>query len=408
MRLICNAVQKYQLSTKLRTNREEGVGRSFSWMLVVIALALTSSTFGGATAQNRAPSVTVAQPLQRKIVEYDEFTGQFAPVEFVEVRSRVSGYLQAIQFKEGQIIKKGDLLVVIDPRPFEAALASAKAQLAQSLARLELANRQLARASELRKRNTVAVSTYDERLQEQRVAAAAAAIARATIRTAELNLEFCRIVAPIDGRIGRRMVSKGNLVSGGAGSGNTLLTTIVSIDPIYFVFDMSESDFLAFQRAVQSGKLKSTRDAVKVFGRLTDEPDWPREGTLNFVDNRIDRTAGTIRVCAVFPNKDGFLTPGQFGRIRLPGSPPYTALLIPDRAVLTDQSNKIVMTVTKDGTVVPKRIKPGPLYDGLRIVRSGLSPDDRIIINGLMRARPGQKVTPKKGVIRGAGQKRPG
>lgn len=197
-------------------------------------------------------------------------------------------------------------------------------------------------------------------------------------------------------------------MAGGAGSGNTLLTTIVSIDPIYFVFDMSESDFLAYQRAVQSGKLKSTRDAIEVFGRLIDEPDWPRTGRLNFVDNRIDRTAGTIRVRAVFPNKDGFLTPGQFGRIRVPGSPPYTALLIPDRSILTDQSNKIVMTVAKDGTVVPKRIKPGPIYDGLRVVRSGLSAGDRVIINGLMRARPGSKVKPQKGVIRGAGEKRPG
>ena len=381
---------------------------SFAWILVVISLALSPLPNGKAYAQNKALPVTVARPLQREIVEYDEFTGQFAPVEFVEVRSRVSGYLQKINLKEGQIVKKGDLLFVIDPRLFEAALASTKAQLAQSIARLELANRQLARAAKLRQRDFVAASAYDERLQEQRVAAASVAIARAAIRTAELNLEFCRIVAPIAGRIGRREISRGNLVTGDAGSGNTLLTTIVSINPIYFVFDMSESDFLAYQRAVQSGKLKSQRDAIKVFGRLTDEPDWPREGTLNFVDNRIDRTAGTIRVRAVFPNKDGFLTPGQFGRIRIPGSEPYKALLIPDRAILTDQSNKIVMTVTKNGTVVPRRIKPGPMYDGLRIVRSGLSPDDRIIINGLMRARPGTKVTPQKGKIRSAGEKRPG
>lgn len=381
---------------------------SFAWILVVIPLAISPLPNGKVYAQNKALPVTVARPLQREIVEYDEFTGQFAPVEFVEVRSRVSGYLQKINLKEGQIVKKGDLLFVIDPRLFEAALASTKAQLAQSIARLELANRQLARAAKLRQRDFVAASAYDERLQEQRVAAASVAIARAAIRTAELNLEFCRIVAPIAGRIGRREITRGNLVTGGAGSGNTLLTTIVSINPIYFVFDMSESDFLAYQRAVQSGKLKSQRDAVKVFGRLTDEPDWPREGTLNFVDNRIDRTAGTIRVRAVFPNKDGFLTPGQFGRIRLPGSEPYKALLIPDRAILTDQSNKIVMIVTKNGTVVPRRIKPGPMYDGLRIVRSGLSPDDRIIINGLMRARPGTKVTPQKGIIRSAGEKRPG
>ncbi len=384
------------------------MGKLSSWISVGIALVLSLVANDYAYAQNRAPSVTVATPLQRNIAEYQEFTGQFTAVESIEVRSRVSGYLQELRFKEGQIVKKGDLLVVIDPRLFEATLAGARAQLAQSLARLELANRQLERASKLRQRDTMSVSTFEERQQQQRVETASAAIARAAIRTAKLNLEFCRIVAPITGRIGRHMVSKGNLVSGGAGSGNTLLTTIVSIDPIYFVFNMSESDFVAYKRAVQSGKLKSTRDAVTVYGRLTDEPDWPREGKLNFVDNRIDRTAGTIRVRAVFPNKDGFLTPGQFGRIRIPASPPYVALLIPDRAILTDQSNKIVMTVTRDGTVVPKKIRPGPIYDGLRVVRSGLSPDDRIIINGLMRARPGRKVTPQKGEIRGAGEKRPG
>jgi RND family efflux transporter MFP subunit len=372
------------------------------------ALALCLLSSGAALAQSGAPAVTVAQPLQREIVEYDEFTGQFEAVEYVEIRSRVSGYLQTALLKEGQIVKKGDLLFIIDPRPFEAALASANAQLAQAAARLELANRQLARTGELKKRNFAATSAYDERVQEQRVAAASVAIAKAAIRIAELNLEFTRIAAPVTGRVGLREVSVGNLVTGGAGTGNTLLTTIVSLDPIYFVFDMSESDFLAYQRSVQSGKLKSTRDAVKVFGRLTDEPNWPREGTLDFVDNRIDRTAGTIRVRAVFPNKDGFLTPGQFGGIRLPGSDRYKALLIPDRAILTDQSNKIVMTVAKDGTVVPKQIRPGPMYDGLRIVRSGLAPDDHIIINGLMRARPGAKVTPQEGKIIGAGEERPG
>ena len=171
---------------------------------------------------------------------------------------------------------------------------------------------------------------------------------------------------------------------------------------------MSESDFLAYQRAVQNGKLKSQRDAVQVFARLTDEPDWPREGTLNFVDNRVDRTAGTIRARAVFPNADGFLTPGQFGRIRIPGSEPYRALLIPDSAIVTDQSQKIVLTVNADNVVVPKPIRPGPIYDGLRIVRSGLSPDDRIIINGLLRARPGATVEPQQAEIVAAGEARPG
>ena len=386
--------------------------RRIAWRSTFTALGLLLGTMlaDGASAQapQTPPAVTVAAPLQREVVEYDEFTGQFAAVEQVELRSRVSGYLQSHHFEEGQIVKKGDLLFVIDPRPFEAALASARAQVVQAEARVDLATRQLARAAELRGRDFVAASTFDERQQEQRVATAAVEIAKAAVRTAELDVEFSRILAPVSGRIGRREVSDGNLVSGGSGSGNTLLTTIVSIDPIYFVFDMSEGDFIAYQRAVQSGKLQSTRDSIPVFARLRDEPDWPREGKLNFVDNQVNRSAGTIRARAVFPNADGFLTPGQFGRIRLPGSEPYKAMLIPDSAILTDQSQKIVMTVNAEGVVVPKMVRQGPIYDGLRIIRSGLAPEDRVIINGLVRARPGAKVTPQPGEIKGAGERRPG
>jgi RND family efflux transporter MFP subunit len=228
------------------------------------------------------------------------------------------------------------------------------------------------------------------------------------VRTAELDLEFTRIMAPVTGRISHREVSEGNLISGGSGGNTTLLTTIVSLDPIYFVFDLSEGDLLVYQRAVQQGRLQSTRETIPVFGRLRDEPDWPREGKVNFVDNQVDRSAGTIRVRATFPNPDHFLTPGQFGRIRLPGSLPYQALLIPDSAILTDQAQKIVMVVGPDGVVSPKTVRPGPIYDGLRIIRSGLSKDDTLIINGLLRARPGAKVTAQPGEIKGAGEKRPG
>jgi RND family efflux transporter MFP subunit len=362
----------------------------------------------GSVIAQTMPTVTVSAPLHREVVEYDEYTGQFAAVEYVELRARVSGYLQSHHFEEGQIVNEGDLLFVIDPRPFEAALASARGQLKQAEARVDLANRQLARAGKLRERDFVAASAYDERLQEQRVSVAAVEIAKAAVRTAELDVEFSRILAPVSGRISRREVSDGNLVSGGSGNGNTLLTTIVSPDPIYFAFDMSEADFTAYQRAVQAGKLQSTRDAVPVFARLRDEPEWPREGRLDFVDNQVNRSAGTIGVRAVFPNPDGFLTPGQFGRIRLPGSEPYKALLVPDSAILTDQSQKIVMTVGPDGTVTPKVVRPGAMYDGLRIIRAGLAPDDKVIINGLVRARAGGKVTPQVGEINGAGERRPG
>lgn len=357
-----------------------------------------------AQAQQQAapPPVTVSTPLRREVVEWDEFTGQFAAVDAVEVRARVSGYLESVHFTDGQLVTKGDLLFIIDPRPFEATKASAEAELAQAQARLDLANRQLARAAELRRSENIAASVYDERQQEVRVAAAGVEVAKANLRTADLNLSYTRITAPIDGRIGKREVSVGNLVSGGQNGTTTLLTTLVSLDPIYFDFDMSERDYLMYQRAIADGRLKAQRGGgLPVEGRLFDEPasTWSLKGTLNFVDNRVNPNSGTIRVRAVFPNPDHFLTPGQFGRLRLPGSERYTATLIPDSAIVSDQANKIVMTVTEDGTVVPKPIRLGPTEGNLRIVRSGLSPEDRVIINGLVRARPGGKVTPQPGEI---------
>lgn len=348
------------------------------------------------------PTVTVSAPLQRKIIEWDEYTGQFSAVDYVEVRARVSGYLDSIHFKDGQIVKKGDLLFVIDPRPFEIALASAKAQLAEATARLELANAQLARADKLRDTNVVSASTYDERVQEKGAAAAAVEAARAAVRAAKLDLAFTRVTAPVSGRVSRHEVSVGSLVSGGSGGGTTLLTTIVSLDPIHFVFDLSESDFLAYQRAVADGRLESTRNGgIPVQIRLSDEEDWSRarEGRIDFVDNQVDRSAGTIRVRAVVPNPDLFITPGQFGRLRMPGSERYAAILVPDSALVTDQSRKVVMTVKDDGTVEPRVVRPGPMELGLRVIREGLSPTDRIVINGLMRARPGAKVTPQPGRI---------
>ncbi|NJM93046.1 MAG: efflux RND transporter periplasmic adaptor subunit [Rhodospirillaceae bacterium] len=356
------------------------------------------------------PPVTVASPVHQEIVEWDEFTGQFAAVEYVELRARVSGYLQSIHFEDGQIVKKGDLLFVIDPRPYEIALASAKAQLDEASARVDLAGRQLSRASKLRKDDFVAASTYDERAQELASSTAAVEAAKAAIRQAELDLEFTRITAPLGGRIGRHLVSVGNLIADGGGSAATLLATVVSLDPIYFDFDVSETDFLAYQRAAISGRLKSAREGdFEVFAHLPDEEKWTIKGRLDFVDNQVDRATGTIRARAEFPNPDLLITPGQFGRIRIPGSEPYKAIMIPDSALVTDQSNKLVMTVTADGTVVPKAVRPGPGYDplGLRIIREGLEPTDQIIINGLIRARPGAKVTPEPGKIEPSQLQRP-
>ena len=346
------------------------------------------------------PTVTVSQPIQKEIVEWDEYTGQFAAVDYVEIRARVGGYLDSVNFKDGQMVAKGDLLFVIDPRPFEIALASAKAQVGETTARLDLANRQLGRAGQLRQNDFMSAATFDQRNAETRGASAAVDTAQANVRQAALNLAFTQVTAPLGGRASRHMVSVGNLVNGGDSGTTTLLTTIVSLDPIYFYFDMSETQYLAYQRAVAAGKLKSTRDnAVEVFAHLVDEKDWPHAGRMSFVDNQVDRGAGTIRARAEFANPGFFITPGQFARIRVPGSEPYQAILIPDSALVTDQSRKQVLVVKDDGTVEARVVRPGPSHDGLRIIRRGLAANDRIIIDGLMRARPGAKVTPQPGTI---------
>jgi len=354
-----------------------------------------------ADAPPAPPAVTVSQPVQRELVEWDEYTGQFAAQEYVEVRARVSGYLTEIHFEDGQLVKEGDLLFVIDPRPYEATLAAARAQLAQGEAQVELATRQLGRTAELRKKDFEPASTYDQRVSDLKVATAAVESAKAAIRSAELNVGFTRITAPLTGRISNHQVSIGNLISGGDAATTPALTTIVSLDPIYFYFDMSEGDYLAYQRATAAGMLTEARDTTPpVYAHLTDETEWPWKGQLNFLDNQVDRGAGTIRARAIFSNPGYFLTPGQFGRIRIPASQQHTAILIPDGAVVTDQSRKVVMTVKDDGTVEPKVVRPGPMTeDGLRIIRSGLEPSDRVIINGLVRARPGGKVTPQPGQI---------
>jgi RND family efflux transporter MFP subunit len=372
--------------------------RSAAGLALIAAVGVIHPALG--QSPQAPPAVTVSTPLQKEITEWDEFTGQFAAVDYIEVRARVSGYLTQIHFQDGQLVKQGDLLFVIDPRPYEATLAVARAQLGQATAQMDLAQRQLERSAELRKKDFEPASSYDQRVSELKVAAAAVESAKATIRSGELNVEFTRITAAVTGRISNHLVSIGNLVSGGDSGNTTLLTTIVSLDPIYFNLDMSEADFLAYQRASEKGLMKSTRDAaVPVALHLNDEKGWPHEGQLNFVDNRVDRSSGTIRVRAVFPNPDFFLTPGQFGRIRIPGSEPYQAILVPDAAVVTDQSRKIVMAVRDDGTIEPKVVRTGPTYDNLRIIRSGLAATDRIVIDGLVRARPGAKVTPQPGKI---------
>lgn len=374
---------------------------------VPIAIAATSLSAllaacgdsGSEQAAAPPPTVTVANPLIQPITEWDEFTGRFQATETVDVRARVSGYLQEVNFDDGAMVELGDVLFVIDPRPYQTAVDQAKADLDAANAKLAWASSQLDRAQALIDSSTISAATLDERMQDRRAAAASVQQATAALQAAQLNLDFTNVEAPIAGRVSSRQVDIGNLVTGDPSA--TLLTTIVSLDPIYFEFDMSEADFLAYQRAVERGDLPSTRDNKTVVqAHLPDEENWPYQGTMNFVDNRIDPNSGTIRARAVLPNPEHFITPGQFGRLRIPGSNEYEAVIIPDSAILTDQSNRIVMTVSDDNTVVPVVIRPGPSQPGgLRIVREGLAGTERIIINGLVRAQPGGKVTPEQGTI---------
>jgi RND family efflux transporter MFP subunit len=340
------------------------------------------------------------------MIEWKDFTGQFEAVDFVDVRARVSGYLESINFVDGQIVKKGDLLFVIEPKPFELALESAKADLAQANANLDLAKAQLSRTAELRKKSYATEETYDERVAQVNTATASRDAAIARLDQAQLNLDYTRVTAPIAGRASRHELSVGNLVIGGTTGTPTLLTTIVSLDPIHFFFNVSEADGMTYKRLVAKGEIPSARDTktpVEVQGQLMDETDWPLKGTIDFVDNAYDTSTGTIRVRAAFPNPQYFITPGQFGRVRVPMSQLHPVMLVPDAAVVTDQSTKLLFTVTPDGTVVPKPVELGPVVDGnLRIVRSGITKDDNVIVVGLLRARPGQKVTPQEGTTEGA------
>ncbi|HUH85366.1 MAG TPA: efflux RND transporter periplasmic adaptor subunit [Stellaceae bacterium] len=355
---------------------------------------------GSAAAQTPSPPpVTVAKPLQREITDWNEYTGQFTATESVEIRARVSGYLTEIHFEDGQFVKKGDLLFVIDPRPFQIALDSAKAQVEQATAKLDLANRQLARAAELRQRDNIPASTYDERVQDVQEGKAELDAAHAAVASAELDLEFSHITAPMSGHVSRHEVSLGNLVFGGTSGTTTLLTTIVATDPIYCTFDISEADLLAYQHAAASGELKEGAGGLAIEGRLIDEKTWTLKGRLNFVENEVDRGSGTLRARAVFPNPDSRILAGQFGRLRVPASAPHQALLVPDAAILSDQSQKLLMVVRDDGTVEPHRVTLGALFDTLRVITSGITPNDRVIINGLLRAHPGGKVAPQDGKI---------
>ena len=360
---------------------------------VLMATALYGCSKGGEAPAPQAPPVTVALPLARQIVDWDEVTGRFEAPRTVDVRARVGGYIQSVHFKDGDFVRQGQLLFTLDPRPAQAALASAQAQLAQAQAQLTLARTEFTRSEGLLASQAVSQAEVDSKRGAVAQAQAAVSAANAAIRARQLDVEFTRVTAPIAGRVSDRRVDPGNLIGGGSSAGD-VLTTIVSSSPIYFVFDGSEALALKYQRDARTG------GAAPIRIRLQDETSYDRVGTLDFTDNAIDPASGTIRLRAVVANADGFLKPGMFGHAQLAGSGGYAAMLVPDSAVVTDGPRKVVYVVAKDGTVGAKPVQLGPLANGLRVVRTGLTPDDRVIINGLQRARPGQKVTAQNGTIK--------
>jgi RND family efflux transporter MFP subunit len=362
---------------------------------MLFALALAGC---GEKAQSQAaalPPVTVAQPVKRTVTDWDEFTGRFEAIEEVQIRARVGGFVNSVEFKDGAIVHAGDLLYIIDPRPFEAVVLQAEGQLADARAKGELAKRDLERGLTLVQTSAVSEQVVDQRRQALQAARAAETQAEGALKAAQLNVEFTHVLAPITGRVSRHLVTLGNLVQGSEG-GATLLTSIVSLDPIYIYFDVDEATYQRNSKLWFEGKRPSSRDTPNpVQVTLTGETKPSHEGKMDFLDNRLDVSTATLRSRAVIPNKDLSILPGQFGRVRIIGSAPYEALLIPDTAIATDQSRKIVFVVKDDNTVEERQVVLGSLDDGLRVIREGLKAEDHVIVNGLQRARVGAKVTPK-------------
>ncbi|HEU5019024.1 MAG TPA: efflux RND transporter periplasmic adaptor subunit [Pseudolabrys sp.] len=339
------------------------------------------------------PAVTVAPPVTKTVTDHDEYVGRFTAVNSVEVRARVSGYLDSVDFKDGQIVKKGDLLFTVDKRPFQNAVDQARAALAQAKSNLRYAQADLQRGQSLVNEKTISQQVFEQRAQAARNAQAAVTGAEAALKQAELDLQFTELRAPMDGRIGDRRVSPGNLVTGGTSGNTTLLATIVSTNPIYFEFTFDEASFLRYERLGKSAHDIASRGAgVPVALELIDENDFPHHGRMDFVDNVIDRSTGTIRGRAVFQNPNGIFTPGMFARVRVPASSPYEALLVPDVAIGSEQARKYVLVVDQESVAREKYVTLGQLVGKLRVIKSGLEPQDRVVVDGIARVRAGQKV----------------
>ncbi len=365
------------------------------------ALATLVASCGDSQKQQQAapppPQVTMAKPVKRTVTDFDEYVGRFVAVNAVEVRARVSGYLESVHFEDGQTLKQGDLLFTIDKRPFQNAAAQARANVTLARSNLAYTESDLARGQQLVRDKTITEQVYEQRSQAFRNAQAAVSSAEAALRQAELDLEFTELRAPIPGRIGDRRVSPGNLVTGGTGGNTTLLATIVSTDPIHFEFTFDEASYLRYERASKSGKDVTSRGGdAQIALKLIDERDFVHEGRMDFIDNVIDRATGTIRGRAVFKNSNGVFTPGMFARVRVPASAPAEALLVPDVAIGSEQNRKFVLVVDAENVARSKYVTLGQRDGDLRVIKDGIGPDDRIVVNGVARVRPGQKVNARE------------
>ncbi len=374
--------------------------RSSRALLALAALLPAFSLEAMAQGAPPAPPVTVATPLAKRVTNWDEFTGRFEADEQVEVRARVSGFVDKVHFRDGDMVKAGDLLFTIDQRPYTLAVDAARAEVARTKAQVDLNQNEVERAEALTQNRTITARDIDQRRANLNGAIASHQAAEANLKTAELNLEWTQVRAPLAGRLSNRRVDPGNLIAGGQ-SGATLLTTIVALDPIKFVFDVSESDYLRYARLAS---LRGVTPEARV--RLSDETAWTRIGKIDFVDNTLNARSGTIRGRAVFANPDRFLTPGAFGRLRLDAGE-VDGLLVPDSVIVSDQANKIVLTVGADNKVVPKPVTLGQITDGLRVITKGLTASDKVIVNGLANpmVRPGVTVTPQPSEIKAAAAK---
>jgi len=380
-------------------------------LAALMALALLAGVLGAAApamAQQppQAIPVVVAKPIAKRFANWDEYSGRFEAVNTAEVRARVSGFIEKIHFKDGQLVKEGDLLFSLDRRAYEIAVESAKADVARVEAQLEFNAADVERAEPLAKSKTISDQSFDQRKANLSVARAQLQAAQAALKTAELNLEWTEVRAPISGRISDRKLDVGNLVAGGAAASTSLLSTIVSLDPIHFLFDVSEADFLRYARLFMSGARGPSRDLSNpVRIKLADEDKFGHEGRMDFVDNQLNARSGTLRGRAVVDNKGDLLAPGLFGRLQLFAGE-VDGLLIPDNAVVSDQARKIVFLVGDDNVVKPAPVTLGAIVDGLRVVKSGLRGEDQIIVDGLANpgVRPGAKVAPKPGEIKAAAQ----